>query len=231
MTPLLTFLALATLLALLSLGLLLSPLLRSKSDSNPETSPSPPARRSAAAVLLFLPVVAGALYLLLGSPAALQAPQAVTESAETPTVPPQVLAMVQRLRERLAQQPDDAEGWQLYIRTYETLGQASEALRGYQQLERLLPPDATRLTQHAVTLAMAQGSGLAGEPEALIQRALQLEPEHPQALALAGSAAQERGDRAAAKRHWEQLLALTPADSEAAAALRQSLSQLSPAAR
>jgi cytochrome c-type biogenesis protein CcmH len=228
MTPLLTFLALATLLALLTLGLLLSPLLRS---SSPERAPSPPARRSAAAVLLFLPVVAGALYLLLGRPAALHAPQALADSAEAPAVPPQVLAMVQRLRERLAQQPDDAEGWQLYIRTYETLGQASEALRGYQQLQRLLPPDATRLTQHAVTLAMAQGSGLAGEPEALIQRALQLEPAHPQALALAGSAAQERGDRAAAQRHWEKLLALTPADSEAAAALRQSLSQLSQATR
>jgi cytochrome c-type biogenesis protein CcmH/NrfG len=228
MTPLLTFLALATLLALLTLRLLLSPLLRS---SSPERSPIPPARRSAAAILLFLPMVAGALYLLLGSPAALQAPQAVTESAETPAVPPQVLAMAQRLRERLAQQPNDAEGWQLYIRTYKTLGQASEALRGYQQLQRLLPPDATRLTQHAVTLAMAQGSGLAGEPEALIQRALHLEPLHPQALALAGSAAQEHGDRAAAKRHWEKLLALTPADSEAAAALRRSLSQLSQAAR
>ncbi|WP_339428562.1 tetratricopeptide repeat protein, partial [Pseudomonas sp. RA_105y_Pfl1_P41] len=50
-------------------------------------------------------------------------------------------------------------------------GRPQDALPAYAQLERLRPDDAQVWSQHAVTLAMVKGEGLAGEPEALLARA------------------------------------------------------------
>ncbi len=47
---------------------------------------------------------------------------------------------------------------------------------------------------------------LAGKPTELIQRALSLRGDHPKALEMAGSAAYERRDFAAAADHWRRLL-------------------------
>jgi cytochrome c-type biogenesis protein CcmH len=72
---------------------------------------------------------------------------------------------------------------------------------------------------------MAQGQSLAGPPTKLIDKALALDPNYPKALALAGSAAMERGDYAAAIRHWEHLLKGLPADSEDAKMIQSGLQQ------
>ena len=85
-----------------------------------------------------------------------------------------------------------------------------------------MPP----LSQHAVTLALVQGHGLEGEPEALLQRALKLDPTHVPTLALLGSAAVERGDATAALGYWRRVLAQVPADSDIAVSLRESIGKV-----
>lgn len=176
---------------------------------------APRAWRSAAVLALALPLAAGLLYAQLGRPDAL-APQ--------PPANP-VQQMVQRLADRLQRSPDDADGWALLARAYEQLGRPRDALPAYAQLERLRPGDPQPLSQHAVTLALLQGQGLNGEPEALLQRALKLDPRHVPTLALLGSAAVERGDAAAAVGYWRRMLAEVPADSDIAASLRDSIAR------
>src|SRR6266498_243280 len=53
---------------------------------------------------------------------------------------------------------------------------------------------------------MAQGGTLTGKPSELIAKALALDASHPKALEMAGSAAYERREFAAAARHWRTLL-------------------------
>jgi cytochrome c-type biogenesis protein CcmH len=72
---------------------------------------------------------------------------------------------------------------------------------------------------------MAQGQSLAGPPTKLIEKALAIDPNYPKALALAGSAAMERGDYSAAIRHWEHLLKGLPSDSEDAKMITGGLQQ------
>ncbi len=57
---------------------------------------------------------------------------------------------------------------------------------------------------------MAQGGTLAGQPRELVMHALTLDPAHPKALEMAGSAAYEQRDYATAVRHWQRLLAQLP---------------------
>jgi cytochrome c-type biogenesis protein CcmH len=179
--------------------------------------PAPRAWRTAAALMLGLPLAAGALYGHLGRADALAPPP-----PQAPALNP-VQQMVQRLADRLQRTPDDADGWALLARAYEQLGRPQEALAAYAQLERLRPDDAQVLSQHAVTLALVKGEGLAGEPEALLQRAVAADPKHVPALALLAAAAQERGDVAAARGWWARVLAEAPVGSEVAGQAREGL--------
>lgn len=180
---------------------------------------APRARRTAALLALALPLAAGLLYAQLGRPDAMAPPPAAE-----PANP--VLQMVARLADRLQSTPDDAEGWALLARAYDTLGRPKDALAAYEQLERLRPDDAQVLSQHAVTLAMVRGDGLNGEPEALLQRALRVDPRHVPTLALLASSAVERGDTAGALALWRRMQALVPPESEIATQLRDNIAKV-----
>lgn len=137
-----------------------------------------------------------------------------TSDAAPTMSPSQIEGMVQRLAERLKQNPDDAAGWRMLVRSYETLNRFDEAVLAWQRLFQLTPPNADQLTEYAVTLGMARGQRLAGEPEQILEEVLKRDPRHVQALALSGSAAYERHDYDRAIQRWQQLLRNTPPDDE-----------------
>lgn len=177
-------------------------------------------------------LVAGAVvgYMALGQPGMWSGRVPHQQVAATPTDPGQVgpaqiEAMVQRLAARLQQQPDDVDGWRKLIRSYETLQRFDDAVVAWRRLFQLVPPDADQLTEYAVTLGMARGQRLSGEPEQVLEQALKLDPDHVQAQALLGSAAFERGDHARAIARWEALLARAPADAEVQDRLRAQIDQ------
>src|SRR4030095_12765609 len=62
-------------------------------------------------------------------------------------------------------------------------------------------------------------------PEQLALRALEIEPGNLKALALAGSAAFERKDYAAAAKHWERMLAYVEPNSEDARSIQQNVAE------
>lgn len=228
------FAAAAVALTALALAPLVPPLLRSLPPDVSGQAGTAPARRTFIGLATLLLAVAGAVYTAVGFPEGLhQGPPGLDAAATAAPGPAQVEAMVARLAARLQTQPDDAEGWQMLARSYEALSRPADALPAYRELERLKPDDAAVLTHHAVTLAQSRGEGLAGEPEALLLQALRIAPDHVPALALAGNAALERGDVAAATRAWQHALRVLPADSELAVSLRDGLARLrqpSPAA-
>ena len=127
--------------------------------------------------------------------------------------PGQIQAMAQRLAERLARQPDDADGWAMLARTHALSGQHAKAVDAFRKAERLRPADAVLLADFADALAMTQQRQLSGEPLQLVQRALKIDPVNLKALSLAGTEAFDRGDFAGAVRHWEALQAAGGPDS------------------
>ncbi len=158
-----------------------------------------------ALILVFaVPVTSIALYAMLGSPGAMQI-AASPPAAQTPASSPQIEAMVEQLAARMKSHPDDPKGWTLLGRSYAVLGRFRESADAYRQAAALAPSDAAILAEWADSLAMASGQTLEGEPSRLIDRALAIDPNNPKALALAGSAAAERRDYAAAIADWGKL--------------------------
>lgn len=225
---LLPFLAAATVLLMFALV----PLVRVLSRPAGALA-GPPQRLTGAVLVVALPLATAGLYALTGTPAALAPPRPAaladaardTASDSAAITPERIQAMVARLAARLQDRPDDADGWRMLARSYETLGRYGDAVAAYRSLQRLTPDDNAMLLDYAVTLAMSQGRTLSGAPAALIAQVLQRDPRNPQALALAGSEAYERRDAAAAVRHWQAVLDQVPPGSEIAASVQASIEQ------
>jgi len=180
-------------------------------------------RRAAIAVGIAVPACAIGIYLLVGSPELLRPPPAADAAQEL--TPHEVEAMVERLAERLKTDSANVEGWMLLARSYGAFGRFRESADAYATAVKLRPGDAQLLADYADALGMALGRKLEGEPEKLVARALEIDPRNLKALALAGTAAFERKDFAAAAKYWERMLPLVPPDSEDARSIRSNLDE------
>ena len=181
---------------------------------------APAGRRFAWGIAAVVPLAAIVLYLAVGTPGALS-PQADPHMATAQ----QLEGMVERLAAKLRENPDDVDGWKLLGRSYAVLGRYPESADAYAKAAVRAPRDAQLLADFADVLAMARGQSLQGEPEKLVQRALELDPNNLKALALSGTAAYGRKDYARAAAQWERMLALVPADSEDARVIRENVQE------
>ncbi len=183
-------------------------------------------RTSAVMVGLALPLCAIAIYLLAGSPQALVSGQGVdARGPEHEVTAEQIEEMVQRLATRLQSDPDNVEGWIMLARSYNALGRFDQAASAYASAAKQSPNDAQLLADYADTLAMAQGRRLQGEPEKLIARTLQIDPDNSKALALAGSLAFDNKNYAKAVEYWERALKSASPDTEFFRSVSASLAQ------
>jgi cytochrome c-type biogenesis protein CcmH len=180
-------------------------------------------RRTAAAIAAIIPVMAFGLYMIVGTPEGLDPPPPAAAAGNI--TPQQVEQMVEKLAARLKTAPEDSEGWVMLGRSYAVLERFTEAAAAYKEAAARIPGNAQVLVDYADVLAMSLGGRLAGEPEKLVQRALEIDPQNPKALAMAGTAAFENKQYAAAVAHWQKLAAALPADSQIKAAVQGSIAE------
>jgi cytochrome c-type biogenesis protein CcmH len=188
---------------------------RTGADGRPSTT-------LAAVLTVFMFGIASGGYFALGSPAHLlprtaAAPAASDGSpqdAERAKALQQIESMVDQLAERLKTRPDDAEGWQMLARSYAAIGRHAQAVDAFRKATQLRPDDAGLLADLAFAVAMTNNRNFDGEPVALVERALKLDPKNPKALALAGTVAFERKDYRLAVALWERLAQIESGDGQ-----------------
>jgi cytochrome c-type biogenesis protein CcmH len=168
-------------------------------------STSTPSRRhrTALAVAIALPLVALALYLAVGKPSAIDAPNADPPPATAND------AFRSQLQAHLASSPRDGRAWVTLARlemNADRFNAAAEAYAKALAASAKIARDPGVLCEYADALGMAQGGRLDGPPTPWIERALAIDPSHPKALEMAGSLAYERRDFRTAVRHWRALL-------------------------
>ena len=110
-------------------------------------------------------------------------------------------------------------------RSYAVLGKFTEALPAYRRAAELRPQDAQILADLADALGSANGKSLDGEPEALINKALSIDPNHAKALSLSGTLAFNRSDAATAAKQWERALRVIEPNSEMARQVQAALDE------
>lgn len=176
------------------------------------SGPPGASRTTALALLLLVPLLASAGYLWLGSPRALNPLLQVGPDEMTPA---KIEQMVHSLEQRLADDPDNAEGWAMLGRSYRTMERQPEAIAAYAKAEAGHAGNADFLAEYADLLATANGGDLSGKPLRLIKRALEANPDHLVALWLAGTAAFNGKDYHTAAQFWERATAtVDPASAD-----------------
>ena len=194
--------------------------------SNRKPKPAATGRGAVYAVSFGIPVLAVVLYLIVGTSAALTGvpPQAL--SASGPRSDGQmgqqgIEANVAALAKRLEQNPGDADGWAMLGRSYVSLERYGDASNAYAKAAELKKNDADILTEYAFALAMTNGRKLQGRPAELIKQALEIAPENPKVLQLAGTAEFEVKNYRQAIVYWEKLLKMSSGNPD----LEQSISK------
>jgi cytochrome c-type biogenesis protein CcmH len=193
------------------------------SAPTPKASPDVSAIQPAWWVAAFM-VLTGLSYLQLGSAQTwwpLPLSQRVQISATTPA---QLAEQTQAWQAATQNRPDDAQAWL-------TLARLHAAQNAYDPAEQAfaralaLSPEPDLWIERAQNKAKAAGGVYAGEPWQWIQSVLRAQPQHLNALVLAGTAAMSEQRHPAAQSYWQSALALVPAESEAAQGLQQALAQ------
>ncbi len=186
-------------------------------------------RWTAAALIIAVPMLAGALYFHLGSRDALTVSGIASAdgslSGKSSAEPPSVQEMVGRLAARLEQQPDDAEGWLMLGRSYMVMKRYREAADAFDRVHALVGDNPGVLLLSAEALALSNGGRFAGRPDELIKKALALSSNEPMALWLAGMAASQRGDDKTALDYWRRLRPIVEKDSAAGSQLAALIDQ------
>lgn len=175
-----------------------------------------PLKVLAVVLLVLIPLGSIGMYWKIGNPDALAGNTQALLTGDALT----------ELQQKLDAKPNDARGWLQAARSYYALAQYPQAAKAYAKLTQLVPDEAMLWTEYADSVGMTQNGSLVGLPTDLLNKALALNPTFANALALAGSAAMERGDYPSAVKYWQSLYDQLPdKDSDSAKEVAAGLAQ------
>ena len=182
--------------------------------------------RTALALAVTLPLAAAVLYVVLGTPAALD--PAAREGQQASAA--EIEKMVDALAAKLEKDPGNLEGWAMLGRSYMVTGRFADAAKAFDKAGPAMEASSEMMLQVAELSAELNQGRVEGRGRELLQRVLKAEPQNPQALVLAGTDAFFRSNFTDAVRHWEAVLALLPPGSpdaqNLAAGIEKAKSQL-----
>lgn len=186
------FYLLAAVMVALALALLLVPILRAgRRQGRPRGS-----FVLALGIALVLPVGAGALYLAIGTPQALNGVPKAFDLQQALT----------DLRAQLKQHPDDVRGWAVLAQATMALKQPEEARDAWDHVLKLAPDTIAAMQGWAeADMAARPDHLLEGRALDLVHRALELHPDSQQALWLIGISQYQHAQYGAAAATWHRL--------------------------
>jgi cytochrome c-type biogenesis protein CcmH len=186
---------------------------------------SSPLRRAAALVaLVLLPLGAASLYLTFGSPH--EPSQPIADRRGPPSEEDSILDLVARVEAHLANDPDDARGWQVIGPVYMRLGRYDDAVKAQQNVLRISGANADRETNLGESLTAASGGIVTAEAKAAFERALTFEANEPKARFFLGLAAEQDGKPQEAAAIWRDMIATAPMDARWLDIVRQAMARV-----
>ncbi len=121
---------------------------------------------------------------------------------------PMVRSMVANLESRLAENPNDVDGWQRLGRSYMVLRQPDKARSAYARAVALAPKDIPLLQDYADAMLSSSEEiePLLPESIAAMRELSEKDITNPHAMWYLGLAAAQAGNYEEARRHWNRLL-------------------------
>ena len=138
----------------------------------------------------------------------------------------EINAMIQGLRARLAQNPQDLDGLMLLARTLKTTQQYEEAAETLEKAHAVAPDNPIVMVELAEAWVFLTPDGMVPDRSvAMLERAIDIEPGAQKGLWLMGIAQSQRGDEAFAISYWQTLLEMLDPGSNIANTVQQQISE------
>jgi len=207
--------------AVLFAGLLVAlfPLLRGKSFLQP----------LALALVFALPASGLWLYKTIGTPAGIDivgTPQAAGEADSHSMGGGEMETMIAGLRERLAANPEDLDGWMLLARSLRSTQQHAAAAEALEQAHQLAPGNPIVMIELAEGWIFLTPDGrIPDRSMDLLERAVEIQPDAQKGLWLLGMGHAQRGDDAFAISYWQSLMDLLQPGSNIAATVQAQITE------
>jgi cytochrome c-type biogenesis protein CcmH len=181
-------------------------------------------RFAAVAALLAMPLLAGSLYLVLGSP---NLPgQPLAERIAAAHGGNSLESLLARVETHLGQNPDDGRGWEVIAPVYMRLQRYDDAAQARRNALRLLGETAERESALGEALVGVADGVVTADAKGAFERAVSLDAKDVKAHFFLGLAAEQDGNRAEAARLWGELLAQAPAGAPWIDLVRESLARV-----
>jgi len=169
-------------------------------------------------VAFALPLGAAGLYLLIGTPVALNG---IDKQPEQPLSIDQAVA---ELQQHLQSEPKDPQGWLLLAQTYATIRKSAEARDAYDHVLSLQADNTTAMVGWAESDSIVRSDHrIEGRALELLDRAVQLEPDNQRGLWLLGISQFQHDRYAEAATTWRKLQPLLEPGSTVAKAVTEQI--------
>ncbi len=176
---------------------------------------------------LSVPVMAFVLYWQLGSfdaatgkavaeveiPAGEDRPQMTIEEA------------IAKLQQRLVDEPNNADGWFMLAKTYMTTQQYPQAAAAYKSTIDLVGEDPQLLLGYADALAMSEGGRLTGSAKPIIEKVIEMVPDSPTVLWMAGTLETQQANYEKALGYWYRVQPMIGDEAQLQAQLSQLIAE------
>ncbi len=160
-------------------------------------------------IVVFLSVASLGVYQFLTPKDALSTK---AEQTVQPAQPPSLEQSMAELKQYLIEKPDDFEAWQTLGLVSFELNDIEGSLDAYERSYQLNSKNVSMLVEYASAIATSQNDQFTGRASTLVREALEIDPNAPDALYLAGLVAANAGQFNLAKKVWQRALLLLPQD-------------------
>ncbi len=173
-----------------------------------------------------IPLFSAAIYFQLGDFAAATGTKIVQTVIPAGENRPQMTIeeAINKLEQRLVDEPNNADGWFMLGKTYMAIKQYNKSVAAYEKVLKLdsenqQAEDPEVLLRYADAIAMTEGGNLNGKARPIIDRIIVMLPNNPTALWMAGMAENQQENYSQALSFWYKLHPIVSQDAGSVAQL------------
>jgi cytochrome c-type biogenesis protein CcmH len=175
------------------------------------------------AAVFAIPMLAGPLYAVLGSPDLGGQPLGERAGGEDAN---SIAGLIARIEAHLEENPEDGRGWEIVAPVYMRLDRYDDAVTARRNALRLLGETPTRDVDLGEALTAAANGVITVEAKQAFERAAAADDGQFKALFYLGMAAEQDGQAPEAARLWRQLLDKAPPEAPWVGVVRQALARV-----
>lgn len=137
-----------------------------------------------------------------------------------------VQAFTLAIRSRIQNNEEDATGWMLLGRLYNSLGQFEQSFQAFDKSLLIKPNDTETLASYAQALMTPNQVEYLRQAKTVLERLLTLEPGNNQAALMLAMTAGQLGDLATSERYFAQIKPLLPPNNPAIVQIQAKINEL-----